>query len=154
MRHESSWIGVHSVSRMERRDVRCTACNMPVTIFAWLVIDVAQYPDLKRQLLQGHMNVAPCPACSRACSLDVPVLYRDPGLGFAVQYVPAQHRLHPSFLRMCTPEGQLVAPSTADDRDERSNALRSPHIVFAMEEMRNYVAFRDRISIFGRPGVR
>ena len=62
------------VSRMERRDVRCAVCNTPVTIFAWLVIDVTQYPDLKRQLLHGHMNVASCPTCGRTCNLEVPVL--------------------------------------------------------------------------------
>jgi len=139
---------------MERRDVRCAVCNTPVTIFAWLVIDVTQYPDLKRQLLHGHMNIAPCPTCGRTCSLDVPVLYRDPALGFTVQYVPAQDRLHPSFLRMCSSEGRLAAPNPGDEGNGHSNAMMTPHIVFAMEEMRCYVAFRDRISIFERPGIR
>lgn len=142
------------VSRMEQREVRCKECNTPVTMFAWLVIDVVQYPDLKRQLLQGYMNVAPCPTCGRACSLELPVLYRDARAGFAVQYVPAKHRLHSGFLGMCSPEGQLTVPATAADHDGRSTAMRTPHIVFAMEEMRFYVEFRDRISNLGRPESR
>ena len=134
--------------------VLCKACHTPVTIFGWLVIDVAQYPDLKRQLLQGFMNVAPCPACSRPCSLEVPVLYRDATLGFAVQYIPAQHRSHPSFLRMCTPDGRMATPSTTGHGDAPSTMMQTPHVVFAMDEMMAYVQFRDRISIFGRAGFR
>lgn len=142
------------MSRLEQREVHCRSCHTRLTIFAWLVIDAAQYPDLKRQLLNGHMNVAPCPNCSRPCTLDVPVLYRDAILGFAVQFIPPEHRFHPNFLSMCSPDGQIRVPPAEGDGGGPSAGALVPHIVFAMEEMRWYVAFRDRISIYARPGYR
>lgn len=133
---------------MEQRHVVCGACRASVTMFVWHVIDAAQYPDLKRQLLADTVNVVPCPACGRRCRCDIPVRYDDPVLGFAVQFVPAAARSDFSFLQLCTEGGTL--PSRSTDSASALGAERDAHVVFSMAEMIRYVVFRDRISDFAR----
>ena len=136
------------MARMERRDVACYACQTSVSIYVWHVLDVAEYPDLKRQLLADTVNVVPCPTCSRRCRCDIPLRYDDPVIGFAVQFIPDRYRTDPDFLQLCTDAGTLPA---GDPRPtDVIGAEREPHVVFSMDEMIRYVVFRDRITAFAR----
>ena len=133
---------------MEHREVACGTCHVTVSVFAWHVLDVTQYPDLKRQVLADTTNTVPCPTCGRACRCEIPVLYADRTLGFSVQYIPAAHRRDPHFLHMCDAAGVI---RTALPPSHDTNAIRpTPHVVFAMDELIRYVVFRDRISAHAR----
>lgn len=135
-------------SRMEQRQVICGTCHVTVSLFAWHVLDVAQYPDLKRQVLADGINAIPCPTCGRTCRCEIPVRYEDRTLGFSVQYIPAANRRDPAFLRLCDGTGALR--TTAIGASDALGMNRVPHVVFAMDELIRYVVFRDRISAYAR----
>jgi len=133
---------------MEQRQVTCGTCHVTVSLFAWHVLDVAQYPDLKRQVLADVINAVRCPTCGRTCRCEIPVRYEDRTLGFSVQYIPAANRSDPAFLRLCDGAGALR--TAAIDGSEELAMNPAPHVVFAMDELIRYVVFRDRISAFAR----
>ena len=133
---------------MEQRDVTCMACDVTISLWAWHVLDVTQYPDLKRQLLADAVNAVPCTRCGRMCRCEIPVRYEDRTLGFSVQYVPASHRRDPHFLRLCDEVGALR--TDASTSSTLNTALGATRVVFAMDELIRYVVFRDRISAHAR----
>jgi hypothetical protein len=138
------------MSRMERCERPCLACGTPVEMYVWHVIDAIEYPDLKRQLLNGDVNVLPCPTCTRLCAFEIPLLYRDATLGFSVQYVPERFRTTPHFLRMYLANGTPRSPPRLTQTAPAAQATTSHHLVFALDEMIRYVTFRDRIWLRSR----
>ena len=137
-----------SRSRMEQRQVTCANCDVTMSLFAWHVLDVADYPDLKRQVLADAINAVSCPTCGRTCRCDIPVRYEDRTLGFIVQFIPAAHRCDPHFLNLCDDAGVLRTPAARTPAT--TTMLDAPHVVFAMDELIRYVVFRDRTSALAR----
>lgn len=62
----------------ERIRVTCPSCGSLFSSDVWRIVDVAQNPDLKRQLLRGRLNLATCPQCGLGTPVATPLGYHDP----------------------------------------------------------------------------
>jgi hypothetical protein len=76
-------IGQHAAS------IRCPVCQNPMTVPVESIIDVQQRPELKAQLLQGQLNMFPCPSCGNAVGLASPLLYHDSSKELLLCLTPA-----------------------------------------------------------------
>lgn len=57
--------------------VTCPVCQNPMTVPVDSIIDVEQQPELKMKLLEGRLNMFPCPSCGNVLGLSSPILYHD-----------------------------------------------------------------------------
>lgn len=70
--------------------VTCPFCRAKFTAPVQRVIDVGQNPKIKVALLQGRLNMATCPQCGNAGTLNVPFIYHDPEKELALCFVPTE----------------------------------------------------------------
>ena len=73
--------------------VQCPVCQTPFTVPVDNIIDVGERPDLKSKLLQGQLNLFPCPSCGNVVGLSTPVLYHDGDKGLLLCLTPANTSL-------------------------------------------------------------
>ena len=71
-----------------KEKVTCPKCGFQYEIECAPAVDGAKDPDLKERLLSGDAFVTVCPSCSVTTRLVYPVMYHDPGRGFAVYFLP------------------------------------------------------------------
>jgi hypothetical protein len=57
--------------------VKCPVCQNPMSVPVDSIIDVERQPELKMRLLEGQLNMFPCPACGNVLGLSTPILYHD-----------------------------------------------------------------------------
>jgi len=76
-----------SRSWAEQFDFKCPACHTPLSVKAWLLIDLQERPDLLKRIGSDTLNTLICPNCNNKTGLDLPLLlYRadgDPPLLFS-----------------------------------------------------------------------
>jgi hypothetical protein len=79
----------HSFAQSTQAD--CPQCGQPVDRDVWLIVDLAERPDLAAHVRDGTLHAAPCPHCGHSGQIDVPLLLYlaecDPPLLFS----PAQN---------------------------------------------------------------
>lgn len=64
-------------------------------------------------------------------------------LGFCVQYYPLDSLEEASFFSLFAADGSCLPEDIPDDMRSAAPHLTSPHIVFSMGEMINYIRFRE-----------
>ena len=69
--------------------VSCPQCGQPVDLQIWLIVDLAERPDLAARIRDGTLHDAPCPHCGHTGQVDAPLLIHDPERG-RVLFSPAQ----------------------------------------------------------------
>lgn len=85
-------------SHADHADLTCPNCAQPFTADVWLIVDIAERPDLLEQLQTETLHALVCPHCMHEATLDAALLvYRpddDPVLVFspARQTDAAQNR--------------------------------------------------------------
>lgn len=68
----------------------CPECGTPIDLEIWLIVDIAERPDLARRLREGeNLHAASCPKCAYVGGVDAPLLVHDPEWE-RVFFVPAQ----------------------------------------------------------------
>jgi hypothetical protein len=70
--------------------IQCPNCGTPFQTPILSIIDVGQFPELRRAFLSGQINLATCPNCKQTAMLEVPILYHDPAAEFLAIYFPPQ----------------------------------------------------------------
>jgi hypothetical protein len=100
--------------------IQCAQCGQPVRATVNTVIDAAQDPQAKINLLSGRLNVAVCPNCGAPNTVLTPILYHDPSKELLLSYVPmelglpkdAQEKMIGDMMRELTsqlPQGSFKA---------------------------------------------
>ncbi len=75
-------------SLAERVSLHCPRCGAPFEECAWLIIDIAERPDLLDRVTRETIHTVRCPGCGATQRLQAPLLLHDPAtqrLIFVVQ---------------------------------------------------------------------
>jgi hypothetical protein len=110
----------------------------------WDTLNITRESDLKNKLYAGEINRFECKKCQKKSVIEAPLLYHDMSQQFCVQYFPPKALDDPNFLRQFNRDGSFAMTAISMELG-KSAYLTRPHIVFDMNEMLRYVAFRDRI---------
>lgn len=73
--------------------ITCPRCQTNFSADIHQIIDIGRTPQLKFDLLNGHLNVFTCPRCGTSGQLATPLLYHDPNYSLFMVYVPIELRL-------------------------------------------------------------
>jgi hypothetical protein len=122
----------------------CPQCYKDSSMEIWFSLNAQLNPEGKEKLLKGTINVFQCSNCNYKTFVPAPLLYHDMQNNICVQFYPFNRLDDPRFLEQFTTEGQ---PKTiADLPPEHVGAyVKEIHIVFSVEEMIRYIAFRDKL---------
>ena len=77
-------------SHSERATVTCGSCGQQFEVEVWFIVDAAERPDLREEVLEERLNVVSCPQCHEEGMIDVPVLYHDPEREFLFFALPSR----------------------------------------------------------------
>lgn len=137
------------MSKMAECEIICPECNTKQKITYWESINVDVDEELKKELMEGNINVIKCSNCDFSTFLEYPLFYHDMTKQYCVQYYPSEMLYNPiSYVNIfsgMTKDGKKVIPSNWPIDPERlgSSYILEPHIVFDIEEMKRYVLFRE-----------
>lgn len=133
------------MSKMTPHDLQCPHCGNKQDTMVWDSINVTLDPDLKKKLYAAEINLFKCKKCNKETFINTPLLYHDMTQRFSVQYYPSQALENTAFFRQFNSDSSLSMFNFAAIGDS-SAYLARPHIVFDMNEMIRYIAFRDGIA--------
>ena len=68
-------------SYSQSADLHCPDCGQPFRAEVWLIVDVAERPDLLARLRAARLHLLPCPHCGAEPMLDAPLLVYSPASG-------------------------------------------------------------------------
>lgn len=70
--------------------VTCPSCGTRFQTQVEQILDVRVDPSARNRMIRGNVNVAVCPSCGTAGSLNIPFVYHDPEKKAALLYLPAE----------------------------------------------------------------
>ncbi len=70
--------------------VTCPRCKQRFPAEVHEIVDASRNPELRELLIRGRLNVAVCPHCGAAGTLNVPIYYYNPEKEIAFVYLSAQ----------------------------------------------------------------
>lgn len=125
--------------------VQCPECTTKVQITIYKSLDVSEDPGAKESFLNGAINLFRCTGCSFEAFFPAPFTYHDRENKIVAQCYPYTFIEEDRFFSRFTADGKMTGPPEnapgLSDIDYGSDI----HIVFSMEELARYVAFRDRL---------
>jgi hypothetical protein len=129
----------------------CSLCGTLNKVEVWHIINASADPDLKRKLFDFEINVQKCNNCSEQLLLNLPLMYHDVERKICIQYFPREYIIEDGFIDKFDSEGKLQNDKIKGVFEgyygyEERKYIINPHIVFSLEEMLEYIKFRDRIS--------
>ncbi|MDX2160458.1 MAG: CpXC domain-containing protein [bacterium] len=74
----------------KRIAVQCPNCRNTVNASVRTIVDPAEDPEGKMQLVSGTLNTVRCPNCGSPIAMASPVLYHDASKDLLVSYVPME----------------------------------------------------------------
>jgi hypothetical protein len=66
------------ISYSEQVTLSCPACTQDFNTDVWMIVDVAERPDLAQALEDGSLDRVVCPHCGTTGPAGAPLLYHDP----------------------------------------------------------------------------
>lgn len=75
------------MTRSIKREIQCH-CGKCFEATLYESVNVKLNPELKRELLDGRLNVVICPACGQQRRLEIPLLYHDMERRIAIWIFP------------------------------------------------------------------
>lgn len=132
-------------------DIECPVCGNKQKAEICHSLNVTNDPWLKDKFFEGKINILECNSCRKEIFLDVPLLYHDMEKKFLVQYEPEAWIDEDKFYDQFTDEGFMY--SFFNDEDSSVNNpffddlkyMSQSHLVFNLNEMVQYIIFRDRL---------
>lgn len=71
-----------------KQSVKCPQCGQMSDVTVWNSITAADSPDLKKDLLEGRVNIFCCPSCSHRALMPTPMLYHDETEKLIISFSP------------------------------------------------------------------
>lgn len=133
------------MSKMTPYELQCPHCGNTQETIVWQSLNVTLDPELKQKLLAAEINLFKCKKCHKKTFINAPLLYHDMRQRFFVQYYPPEVLEDNELLGQYSPDGSLSLTNIPAAVTESDAYLTRPHIVFDIDEMIRYVAFRDRL---------
>jgi RNA polymerase subunit RPABC4/transcription elongation factor Spt4 len=134
------------MSKMTPHELQCPHCGNKQKTMVWDSINVTLDPDLKKRLYAAEINLFECEKCGKKTFINAPLLYHDMRLQFFIQYYPPDSLDDIDFFHQFKKDGSLSTAGIPEAIAKSASYLTRPHIVFDMNEMIRYVAFRDGIT--------
>lgn len=79
-----------SHSHAELTSLPCRACGQMIEGEVWIIVDVAERPDLLARVRAGTLHDMVCPGCGRTATVNAPLLIYRPGAEPALLFSPAR----------------------------------------------------------------
>jgi len=137
------------MTQVKMVDVICPKCQNGQEVKVYDALNVTLNPAEKATLFEGQINVFECDVCGYKALLAVPFLYHDMERAFCVYYFPAEYVEDDDFiLNWVTADGKLRIPQVSGGKFPAY--MTEAQIVFSMQELLNYVVFRQRLIDFHR----
>lgn len=134
------------MTQVKMVEVTCPKCQNVQEVKVYDALNVTLNPADKVTLFEGQVNVFECDVCGHKALLAVPFLYHDMERAFCVYYFPAEYVEEDEFIRnWVTAEGKLCIPQLSGGKFPAYMA--DAQIVFSMQELLNYVVFRERLMV-------
>jgi hypothetical protein len=102
-------------------------------------------PDLREKLFNGEINVFVCQECGDKAFINTSLLYHDMERQYCVQYYPVQAIEDAEFLKTFTRDAKLNFGQVSEYMARSKGYIKEPHIVFNLDEMIQYIRFRDKL---------
>jgi tetratricopeptide (TPR) repeat protein len=83
--------GSGSVSFSESIQAPCPKCDQRLDLNIWLIVGIAERPDLAERIRNGTLHDAPCPHCENVGRADAPLLLYRPDAEPCLLFSPAQN---------------------------------------------------------------
>lgn len=140
------------MTRSIKQEIRCH-CGTCFEATLYSSVNVKLNPELKRELLDGSLNVVVCPACGEQRSIEIALLYHDMDRRIAIQVFPKEGKdqstevekkmesqaiIRALLSRIFSENGESSGPS--ERIMEYFDYLANPHIVFGLDELAKLVA--------------
>lgn len=133
------------MTRVGSSEITCPKCGNRQATTLWDSINVRLNPELREKLFNREINIFKCESCGTVAFIGHPLLYNDMKRNYCVQYFPPEFLKDESFLRQYSRDGTLKMEQPVISISEVSRYLLTPHIVFDLIEMVNYIKFRERL---------
>ena len=126
-----------------RREVEviCPRCGRKHNMWAWLLVNVADSPGLKEELLAGRLNRFQC-ECGFEEFLAAHLRYVDDEKQFRVQLMPFEDI--EDVLGQLIEDGEFRMDSKL--RNQLPKHIKDIRLVFAMDELARHVVLRDTLA--------
>lgn len=135
------------MSISDTKEVTCPNCGQKQEQVIHNSINVTLNPELKQDLFDGEINRFECQYCAHNSIIPVPLLYHDMDREFAVHYFSKESIKKEDFLEKFDPRGNMIINKDEIDFSP-PDYLYDVHIVFQMNELLNYIVFREYLHDF------
>jgi hypothetical protein len=135
------------LSKNRTIEIKCRSCETKSFFECWDTINATLDPELKKQLFDGKINIYQCTNCGAKTFIDVPILYNDMGNHFMVQFYPFYMTKQAEFLKDFDEHGRLSF-NWGNTPDSILEQMRNTHVVFSIEELLQYIVFRDMLALY------
>jgi hypothetical protein len=126
-------------------EVSCPSCGEKGEATVCNSINAQLNPELKKQLLEGKVNLFCCGKCGGEYPLAVDLLYHDMENGYCVQHFHPNNLDQERFYRLFSETGRLTLfPKSKEG--SLPEYFQNVHFVFSMDELIRYIIFRDRLA--------
>jgi hypothetical protein len=130
---------------MESHKLNCPNCGHLQDNVVWTSLNVSLDPNLREKLFNGEIDVLVCRKCGNRAFVNVALLYHDMHRQYCVQYYPVQAIEDAEFLKRFNKDGKLKIDGLSRVMGEIGHYFMEPHIVFDINEMIQYIKFRDKL---------
>lgn len=125
--------------------VTCPSCGTRFQTQIEQILDVRVDPSARNRMLSGAVNVAACPACGTAGSLNIPFVYHDPEKKAALLYLPAEAGSNEMERQQAA--GRLTRQlMDSMPKEERKGYLLQPETFITMDSMVKRVLELEGVS--------
>jgi hypothetical protein len=126
-------------------EVSCPSCGSTGEATVCNSINAQLNPELKKQLLEGKVNLFHCEKCGGEYLMAVDLLYHDTEKGYCVQHFHFKNLQDKRFFRMFSDTGRLTLfPKSKEESLPKD--FQNVHFVFSMDELVRCIIFRDRLA--------
>ena len=130
------------MSISDTKEITCPNCGQKQNEVIHSSINITLNPELKQDLFDGNINRFECNYCSHNSIIPVPLLYHDMDRKFAVHFFSSESIKKNDFLNKFDSRGKMLVDRENLDF-EPPDYLYDVHIVFDMNELLNYIIFRE-----------
>jgi hypothetical protein len=133
------------MTEMKSHKLNCPKCGHLQDTVVWSSLNVSLDPNLREKLFNREINVFICQECGNRALINVALLYHDIKRRYCVWYYPAQAIEDPEFFKTFTKDGKLNMDQLSKVMGKEGHYFMEPHIVFDLNEMIQYIRFRDKL---------
>lgn len=122
------------MTRSIKQEIQCH-CGTCFEATLYSSVNVKLNPELKRELLDGSLNVVVCPACGEQRSIEIPLLYHDMERRIAIWIFPEDMKGQVAEIEaQLSGLDWLLRARVGEVMASYLNYCRKPHLVFGRDK--------------------